>query len=73
VGGDEYLTGTKLGEYVIEQVNAGKIPKPTKIMCANHDATHSDAIRSQEIAGRIQRRPRKRKHGVRFDEQYVWD
>src|SRR5260370_13551658 len=40
VGGDEYLTGTKLGEYVIEQVNAGKIPKPTKMMCANHDATH---------------------------------
>jgi simple sugar transport system substrate-binding protein len=40
VGGDEYLTGTKLGEYVIEQANAGKIPKPTKMMCANHDATH---------------------------------
>ena len=30
VGGDEYLTGLKLGEYVIEQANAGKIPKPTK-------------------------------------------
>lgn len=40
VGGDEYLTGLKLGEYIIEQVNAGKIPKPTKMMCANHDATH---------------------------------
>jgi len=40
VGGDEYLTGLKLGEYVIEQANAGKIPKPTKMMCANHDATH---------------------------------
>ena len=40
VGGDEYLTGTKLGEYIIEQANAGKIPKPTKMMCANHDATH---------------------------------
>ncbi len=40
VGGDEYLTGLKLGEYVIEQVNAGKVPKPTRIMCANHDATH---------------------------------
>src|SRR6266446_6973030 len=40
VGGDEYLTGLKLGQYVIEQVNAGKVPKPTKILCANHDATH---------------------------------
>ena len=40
VGGDEYLTGMKLGEYVIEQANAGKIPKPTKMMCANHDPTH---------------------------------
>jgi simple sugar transport system substrate-binding protein len=40
VGGDEYLTGTKLGQYVIEQVNAGKIPKPTRLMCANHDAAH---------------------------------
>ena len=40
VGGDEYLTGQKLGEYVVQQVNAGKIPKPTRLMCANHDATH---------------------------------
>ena len=40
VGGDEYLTGLKLGEYVIEQVNAGKRPKPVNVMCANHDATH---------------------------------
>jgi simple sugar transport system substrate-binding protein len=40
VGGDEYLTGLKLGQYVIEQVNASKVPKPTKILCANHDATH---------------------------------
>jgi simple sugar transport system substrate-binding protein len=40
VGGDEHLTGLKLGEYVAEQVSAGKIPKPTKVMCANHDATH---------------------------------
>jgi simple sugar transport system substrate-binding protein len=40
VGGDEYLTGLKIGEYIIEQVNAGKVPKPTKMMAANHDATH---------------------------------
>jgi simple sugar transport system substrate-binding protein len=25
---------------VIELANAGKIPKPTRVMCANHDATH---------------------------------
>ena len=40
VGGDEYLTGQKLGEYVAAQVSTGKVPKPTKMMCANHDATH---------------------------------
>jgi simple sugar transport system substrate-binding protein len=40
VGGDEYLTGQKLGEYVAAQVSMGKVPKPTKMMCANHDATH---------------------------------
>jgi simple sugar transport system substrate-binding protein len=40
VGGDEYLTGLKLGEHVAELVNAGKIPKPTRVMVANHDATH---------------------------------
>jgi simple sugar transport system substrate-binding protein len=40
VGGDEYLTGLKLGERVVELANAGKIPKPTRVMCANHDATH---------------------------------
>ena len=40
VGGDEYLTGQKLGEYVAQQVAAGKVPKPTRIVCANHDATH---------------------------------
>ena len=40
VGGDEYLTGQKLGEYVAAQVSAGKVPKPNKVMCANHDATH---------------------------------
>ncbi len=40
VGGDEYLTGLKLGEHVVELANAGKVPKPTKVMCANHDPTH---------------------------------
>jgi len=40
VGGDEYITGLKIGEYVIDQANASKVPKPVKIMCANHDAAH---------------------------------
>lgn len=40
VGGDEYLTGLKMGEYIIQQANAGKVPKPVKMMCANHDAAH---------------------------------
>jgi simple sugar transport system substrate-binding protein len=40
VGGDEYLTGLKMGEFIIAQANAGKVPKPVKVMCANHDAAH---------------------------------
>jgi simple sugar transport system substrate-binding protein len=40
VGGDEYLTGKRLGEFAIQQANDGKIPKPRKVMCANHDAVH---------------------------------
>ncbi len=40
VGGDEYLTGKRLGEFAIAQAEAGKIPKPKKVMCANHDAAH---------------------------------
>jgi simple sugar transport system substrate-binding protein len=40
VGGDEYLTGLRLGEYAIQQAEAGKIPEPKKVMCANHDAAH---------------------------------
>ena len=30
VGGDEYLTGKRLGEFAIQQANDGKIPKPKK-------------------------------------------
>jgi simple sugar transport system substrate-binding protein len=40
VGGDEYLTGKRLGEYAIAQAKAGKIPMPKKVMCANHDSAH---------------------------------
>ena len=40
VGGDEYLTGKKLGEFALSQAEAGNIPAPTGIVCASHDAAH---------------------------------
>lgn len=40
VGGDEYLTGKRLGEYALAQAEAGKIPAPTGVVCASHDAAH---------------------------------
>ena len=40
VGGDEYLTGLKLGEHAIATAKAGKLPMPKKVMCANHDPAH---------------------------------
>ena len=40
IGGDEYLTGKRLGEYALEQAEAGEIPMPTGIVCASHDSAH---------------------------------
>jgi simple sugar transport system substrate-binding protein len=40
VGGDEYLTGLHLGQYALEQADAGNIPAPTGVVCASHDAAH---------------------------------
>lgn len=40
VGGDEYLTGKRLGEYALSQVGAGVIPAPTHVLCASHDSAH---------------------------------
>jgi len=40
VGGDEYLTGKRLGEYALSQVEAGAIPAPTHVVCASHDSAH---------------------------------
>lgn len=40
VGGNEYLTGRDLGRYALEQVYAGNIPEPTRVVCASHDAAH---------------------------------
>ncbi len=40
VGGDEYLTGKKLGEFALSKAKAGKIPVPVRVVCASHDAAH---------------------------------
>ncbi len=40
VGGDEYLTGLKLGQHALELAKAGKIPNPKRVLCAIHDAAH---------------------------------
>jgi len=40
VGGDEYLTGLLLGQDAIAKAEAGEIPMPTGVVCANHDAAH---------------------------------
>ena len=40
VGGDEYQTGLKLGQFAIQEAKAGRIPKPKKVVCAIHDAAH---------------------------------
>ena len=40
VGGDEYLTGLKLGQYAIAQAEEGNIPTPTGVVCASHDSAH---------------------------------
>lgn len=40
VGGDEYLTGLKLGQHALELAKAGKIPTPKQVLCAVHDAAH---------------------------------
>lgn len=40
VGGDELLTGRKLGEYALSQVEAGVVPAPTRVVCASHDSAH---------------------------------
>jgi len=40
IGGDEYLTGKRLGEYALAQAEAGEIPMPTGVICANHDSAH---------------------------------
>ncbi len=40
VGGDEYLTGLKLGQRALGLAKDGKIPAPKQVLCAIHDAAH---------------------------------
>jgi simple sugar transport system substrate-binding protein len=40
VGGDEYLTGLRLGQDAIAKAQAGEIPMPTGVVCMSHDAAH---------------------------------
>lgn len=66
VGGDEYLTGKKLGEYALAQAEAGAIPKPTHIVCASHDAAH------QGLKARCQgMKEVMEAAGAKFDELFI--
>lgn len=40
VGGDEYLTGYKTGQYAIEKAEAGEVPMPEHVVCAMIAAEH---------------------------------
>lgn len=41
VGGDEYLTGYKIGLYALEKAEAGIVPMPKKVVCSLHTADHA--------------------------------
>lgn len=66
VGGDEYQTGLKLGEYALEQVAAGAVPQPTRVVCAIHDAAHQGL--KQRCAGM---RDAMSEAGAEFDELFI--
>ncbi|MFC3057723.1 sugar ABC transporter substrate-binding protein [Paenirhodobacter populi] len=66
VGGDEYLTGEKLGEYAVAEAEAGHVPKPTRVVCASHDAAHEGL--KQRCAGM---RDAMAKVGAQFDELFI--
>ncbi|ANG61592.1 sugar ABC transporter [Marinobacterium aestuarii] len=40
VGGDEYLTGLKTGQYAIARAKEGKVPMPKQVVCAMISADH---------------------------------
>ncbi|MFQ5971841.1 MAG: substrate-binding domain-containing protein [Alphaproteobacteria bacterium] len=41
IGGDEYRTGLHAGQHALGQAQAGKVPQPTKVLCANPDPAHA--------------------------------
>jgi len=66
VGGDEYLTGKNLGQYALAQAKAGKVPMPTRVMCAVHDAAH------QGLKARCKgMRDVMEAAGAKFDELFI--
>ncbi len=44
VGGDEYQTGLQLGQLVLANAAAGKIPQPTRAVCAIWDPAHQGLV-----------------------------
>ena len=66
IGGDELLTGKKLGEYALTKVEAGEIPKPTHVVCASHDSAHQGL--KARCAGM---REVMEKAGAKFDELFI--
>jgi simple sugar transport system substrate-binding protein len=66
VGGDEYLTGKKLGEFALSKVEAGDIPAPVRVVCASHDAAH------QGLKARCQgMKDVMTPAGAKFDELFI--
>ncbi|GGO84425.1 hypothetical protein GCM10011348_30650 [Marinobacterium nitratireducens] len=41
VGGDEYLTGYKIGLYALAKAKDGMVPMPRKVVCTLHTAGHA--------------------------------
>jgi simple sugar transport system substrate-binding protein len=41
VGGDEYLTGFKIGLYALAKAEEGIVPMPKKVVCTLHTADHA--------------------------------
>ncbi|WP_323009920.1 substrate-binding domain-containing protein [Paracoccus sp. (in: a-proteobacteria)] len=66
VGGDEFLTGKRLGEYALQQVEAGAIPAPTGVVCASHDSAHEGL--KQRCAGM---REVMEGAGAKFEELFI--
>ena len=66
VGGDEYLTGLKLGQHALAEAEAGNIPMPTGVVCAVHDSAHQGLkARCQGMMDAVA------DTGVKYDELFI--